>query len=183
MARDQKKAQDEGRTIVYVDAAAFYLLPAVVRTYAPIGETPILRAPKSYAHLSVISGVTETGKLYVRQQACAYRGPAIVGFLEHLQRHIDGRLLVLWDGARIHRSEPVKDFLAREDCRIRLERLPAYAPELNPDEGIWSYLKYVELRNLVCHTLDELRDELRLAIARLRHKAHVLRGVITQTGL
>ena len=155
----------------------------MVRTYAPVGQTPILRAPKSYAHLSVISGVSETGKLYMQQQACAYRGPAIVGFLEHLQRHIAGGILVLWDGARIHRSKPVKEFLSQEACRIHLERLPAYAPELNPDEGIWSYLKQVELRNLVCHTLDELRYELRLAIARLRHKASVLRGVIAQTGL
>ena len=183
MASDQKKAEAEGRTIVYVDEAAFYLLPAVVRTYAPVGETPVVHAPKSYAHLSVISGVTETGKLYVQQQEKAYRGPALVDFLERLQRHIAGPLLVVWDGASIHRSQPVKDFLARDDTRIRLERLPAYAPELNPDEGIWRYLKYVELRNLVCHTLDELRYELRLAIARLRHKAHVLRGVIAQTGL
>lgn len=131
----------------------------------------------------MISGVSETGKLYVQQQACAYRGERVVGFLEHLQRHIAGRILVLWDGARIHRSQPVKEFLARQECRIHLERLPAYAPELNPDEGIWSYLKYVELRNRVCHTLNELRYELRLAIARLRHKAHVLQGVIAQTGL
>ncbi|MFN8503531.1 hypothetical protein [Kouleothrix sp.] len=75
-----KKAHDEQRTIFYVDEAAFYLLPAVVRTYAPVGQTPILRAPKPYTHLSVISGVSETGKLYVQQQACAYRGDTIVGF-------------------------------------------------------------------------------------------------------
>jgi transposase len=183
MAGDQKKAEAERRTIVYVDEAAFYLLPALVRTYAPVGETPVVHAPKSYAHLSVISAVTESGKLYVRQQEKAYRGPAVVDFLQHLQRHISGLILVVWDGASIHRAQPVKDFLARPDSRIQLERLPAYAPELNPDEGIWRYLKYVELRNLVCHTLDELRYELRLAIARLRQKAHVLRGVIAQTGL
>jgi hypothetical protein len=103
MASDQKKAEAEGRTIVYVDEAAFYLLPAVVRTYAPVGETPVLQAPTSYAHLSVISGVTESGKLYVHQQEKAYRGPAVVDFLEHLQRHIAGSILVVWDGASIHR--------------------------------------------------------------------------------
>jgi transposase len=183
MACDQKKAESEGRTIVYVDEAAFYLLPSVVRTYAPKGQTPILRTPTSYKHLSVISGVTSTGKLYLLQQARAYRGPDVVAFLRHLQRHIAGPLLVVWDGASIHRCQAVKQWLSSAENRTELVRLPAYAPELNPDEGIWRHLKYVELRNLVCRTLDDLRYELRLAIARLRHKSHVLRAVIAQTGL
>jgi hypothetical protein len=57
---------------------------------------------------------------------------------------------------------------------------PAYAPELNPDEGIWNLLKRVELRNLCCNDLAELRLELRLAAARLRHKRTVIQGCITQ---
>jgi len=183
MAGDQKKAEQEGRTIVYVDEAAFYLLPSLVRSYAPIGQTPVLRAPKSYQHLSVISGVTECGRCYLKQQERAYRGPTVVDFLQHLQRHIAGPLLVVWDGAPIHRSKPIKEWLAREENRIQLVSLPPYAPELNPDEGIWQHLKFVEMRNLVCQTLAELREELRLAVARLRHKPHVLRGVIAQTGL
>ncbi len=65
---------------------------------------------------------------------------------------------------------------------VRLERLPAYAPELNPDEGIWNLLKRVELRNLCCDDLAELRRELRLAAARLRHKTAVIEGCITQCG-
>lgn len=184
MAGDQKGAEADGRTIVFVDEAAFYLLPGVVRTYAPRGQTPVLHAPKSYQHLSVISGVTTTGRLYTQQQATAYCGNDIVGFLKHLQQHIAGPILVVWEGARIDRCQAVQEWLtASPKKRVKLVRLPAYAPELNPDEGIWSYLKYVELRNLVCQNLDELRRELRLAIARLRHKAHVLAGVITQTGL
>ncbi len=127
--------------------------------------------------------MTSTGKLYVQQQERAYRGPAVVDFLQHLQRHIPGPILVVWDGASIHRGTAVQEWLTRPETRIQLVRLPAYAPALNPDEGIWCYLKYGELRNLVCHTLTELRYELRLALARLRHKAHVLRGVIAQTGL
>jgi transposase len=184
MARNQKRAGAEQRTIVYVDQAAFYLLPGVVRTYAPRGQTPILRAPKSYDHLSVMSGVTEKGRLYVRYQEKAYTGEAVVDFLKHLLRHIPGKLLVVWDGARIHWSAAVKTFLATiPDQRLHLVRIPAYAPELNPDEGIWRYLKYVELRNVVCKTLDELRYERKRAVARLRHKADVLGGLIRQTGL
>ena len=184
MARDQKGAVAEQRTIVYVDQAAFYLLPGVVRTYAPRGHTPILRAPKSYDHLSVMSAVSETGRLYVRYQRESYTGETVVSFLKHLLGHIKGKLLVVWDGARIHSCETVKVFLTTvSDQRLHLVRLPAYAPELNPDEGIWQYLKNVELRNMVCKNLTELEREVKLAVARLRHKAHVLRGVIRQTGL
>lgn len=171
-------------TIVYVDESAFYLLPSVVRTYAPRGKTPILVAPKSYEHLSVISGITVEGQLVTQMQQQAYRGKTIVGFLRHLLSEVKGKLLVLWDGARIHRCTAVKEFLQTVgDQRLQLERLPAYAPELNPDEGIWHYLKNVELRNVVCDTLEELRYEVRRAIARLRHKRSVIQACISHARL
>ena len=184
MAGDQKKAQREGRTLVWLDEAAFYLLPALVRSWAPIGEPPILRAPCSYDHLSSISAITPSGQLLMQVQEEAYHGCDVVRFLGHIMRQIPGKLLIMWDGASIHRSQAVKDFLAAGAAkRIHLERLPGYAPDLNPDEGIWSYLKYRELKNVVCANQIELRYELRLAVARLRHKRHVIQGCITQAGL
>lgn len=131
----------------------------------------------------MISGLTHTGRLLVQKRRQAFRGPAVVRFLQHLLRQIPGKLLVLWDGAPIHRAQVVKDFLAQgAAARLQLEPLPAYAPDLNPDEGIWHYLKHVELRNLCCANLDELEVELDLAIKRLRRKAQVLRGCITECG-
>jgi transposase len=158
-------------------------LPALVRTYAPRGQTPILHSPLGYEHLSVISALTMSGRLLVQMQERAYDGDDVVGFLRHLLRHIEGKLLIIWDGAPIHRSKAVKAFLAEGGAkRIHLEQLPGYAPELNPDEGVWRNLKYVELKNVCCSHLAHLRHELRLAIARLRHKRDVLRGCITQCG-
>jgi transposase len=183
MAGAQKKAAAEGRTLIWVDEAGFYLLPAVVRTYAPVGQTPILRTPYSYDHVAVISGITATGRLFTQAYEQAIRGRQVVAFLKHLLRHIPGKLLVMWDGASIHRCHAVKDFLAHGGAeRLHLERLPGYAPELNPDEGIWRYLKHVELRNVVCQNRQDLRYELRLATARLRHKSHVIAGCIAQAG-
>jgi transposase len=177
------KAEQEERTVVWGDESGFSPLPAVVRTYAPRGQTPVLRAPLTRDHLSVISGITSAGRLLVQLQPVPFRGPTVVGFLRQLLRHLPGKLLVLWDGAPIHRAQPVTNFLATDPGqRVLLERLPAYAPEVNPDEGVWQYLKRVELRNLVCHDLGELTRELRLAGARLRHKRHVLRGCFTHCG-
>jgi transposase len=184
VARVAKKADEEGYTIVFVDESGFYLLPMVVRTYAPIGQTPILDHLLSYDHLSVISAITPEGKLYTMVQERSFKGPDVVRFLKHLMRQIAGKLLIIWDGATIHRSQMVKTFLADGAAeRIHLERLPGYAPELNPDEGVWNYLKRVELKNVVCRDLAHLRNELRKAIARLRRKPTIIRGCAAQTGL
>jgi len=173
----------EGRTIVFVDQSGFYQLPAVIRTYAPIGQTPVLREELSRDHLSAMSGITLEGKLLMMEQDRAFKGPDAVRFLKHALRQIGGKLLIIWDGSPIHRSKVVKDFL-REGAarRIRLEQLPGYAPDLNPDEGIWKHLKYVELKNVCCRSLSELRVELRKAKERLRHKSHVILGCIRQPG-
>ena len=113
----------------------------------------------------------------------AFKGPAIVGFLRHLLRHIPGKLLIIWDGLPAHHGQAVKDFLKQGATqRIHLERLPGYAPDLNPDEGIWNYLKRVELKNVCCRDLAQLRTELRKATQRLRHKNHIIKGCIQQPG-
>jgi transposase len=183
LAGPEKGAEQEGRTIVWVDESGFYLLPGAVRTYAPRGHTPILRLPLSHDHLAVISGITSAGRLLMQVQEHPYKSPDIVRFLQHLLRHLPGKLLVLWDGAPIHRGQPVKDFLAQGATRrLQLERLPGYAPDLNPDEGIWTYLKHVELGNVCCQSLSHLRRQLRLATARLRHKRHVIQACIRECG-
>ncbi len=143
----------------------------------------MLRAPLSRDHLSAISAVTADGRLYTHLQKEAFRGPAIVAFLRQLLRQVRGKLLVIWDGAPIHQCQPVKDFLAAGAAkRLHLERLPGYAPELNPDEGVWNHLKRVELKNRCCHDLDELRWELGLAIRRLRRNADRLVACFRQCG-
>jgi transposase len=134
--------------------------------------------------LSVISGITPAGKLLMQVQERAIRGQQVVDFLHHLLRHIPGKLLIIWDGATVHRCQAVKQFLADGGSeRILLERLPGYAPDLNPDEGIWHALKHVELRNVVCADIKQLRYELRLATIRLRQKPHVIPGCFAQAGL
>jgi hypothetical protein len=115
----------EGRTIVFCDQSGFYLLPMVVRTYAPVGKTPILHENLTRDHLSAMSGITLEGKLYMLEQERAFKGKDVVRFLKHLLRQIEGKLLVIWDGSPIHRGEAVKDFLASGAAsRLQLEQLP-----------------------------------------------------------
>ena len=157
LARSQKKATDEGRTIVWVNQSGFYLLPMAVRTWAPRRHTPILRVPLTHEHLAAIGALTPDGRLFLQVQDHTYRSPDVVRFLQVLLRKIAGKLLLIWDGAPIHRSQPVKDFLAGGAAkRLHLEQLPPYAPDLNPVEGLWNYLRRVELGN-VCWSTAEPR--------------------------
>jgi transposase len=168
---------------VFVDQSGFYLLPTVVRTYAPVGQTPILHEHLSRDHLSVISAISLEGKLYMMEQERSFKSQDVVRFLRHLLGQIPGKLLIIWDGSPIHRGRAVKDFLASGAAsRLQLEQLPGYAPDLNPDEGVWKHLKCVELKNLCCRSLSELKVELRKAKERLRHKRDVILGCIKQPG-
>lgn len=154
-----------------------------VRTWAPCGQTPVLTVPLTHDHLSAIGGITPDGRLFMQTQDHAYRSPDVVRFLRVLLRKIRGNLLVIWDGAPIHRGQPIKDFLRRGAAkRLHLEQLPAYAPDLNPAEGIWNYLKRVELANRCCPDLTTLGLALRRAKERLRHKDSVLHACFTQAG-
>ena len=111
-----------------------------MRTSAPRGQVPVLRAPLTRDHLSLIGAVTPTGRVLLQVRDHALRGPDVVRFLRHLLRHIPGQLLVVWDGSPIHRARVVKTFLAQGAAkRLRLQALPAYAPELNPAEERPSY--------------------------------------------
>jgi transposase len=151
-----------------------------VRTYAPRGETPVLRYPY-WEHLSMISAITPEGNFYTMMQEQAFDSTAVVRFLKHLLRQIPGKLLIVWDRLPAHRSNAVKDFLRQGGTeRVYLAQIPSYAPELNPDEGVWNYLKRVELRNVCCHDLPELHSELRKAVKRLRRKTTAIQGFVHQ---
>jgi transposase len=97
---------------------------------------------------------------------------------------VPNRMVVIWDGAPIHCSRLIQQFLANGAAqRIHLERLLAYAPELNPGEGLWAQLKGVELRNLCRFNLPHLRHELRDAVKRVRRKRRILKGCFAGAGL
>jgi transposase len=183
VSRAGKKGARVGATLVFVDEAGFYLLPAVVRTYAPCGETPILWETLTHDHLAVIGGVTPQGELFVQIHEESLTGVEVVAFLRYLERQRAGPLSIIWDGAPIHRGAAVHEFLSSgHAARVHLEVLPGYAPELNPAEGIWHTLKDKELANVACDDLLQLRQEMQRALARLQHRPKVIRGYFREAG-
>jgi transposase len=180
----QRRARRERRVLVFEDESGFYLLPGVVRTYAPEAQTPVLHEKQTRDHLSVMGGMTPAGKLYSLARQKSLNGLHTIEFLLHLLRVAGKRLLVIWDGSPIHRRAEVKEFVEGTRGKITVEALPGYAPDLNPwDEGSWHHLKDVEMRNLVCRDLEELHQEFYLAVARLRQKPHLVLSFFAQAGL
>jgi transposase len=168
---------------VFVDEAGFYLLPFVGATYAPRGQTPVLAETVTHDHLAVISGVTPQGYLWVQIYERPLTGAEVVQFLKHLERCLPGPLIVIWDGAPIHRNRWVQAFLAAgHAARIHLEPLPGYAPELNPNEGVWDSLKVREFANVAREDLVALRHDLSQAVRRLRRHPEIIRGYFREAG-
>ncbi len=151
-----------------------YLLPGVIKTYSPKGQTPVIDEWQTRDHLSVMGGFTPQGKVYSLVRPESLNWMHSIEFLIHLGRLAGDRLPVIWDGSPIHRRAEVAAFVPDTRGRIDVEPLPAYAPDLNPVEWMWRHLKEVELGNVSCLDLDELHQELHLALGRLREKTSLI---------
>jgi transposase len=122
-------------------------------------------------------------RVLLQFQPGSVRAPAILRFLRHLRRHVRGRVVLLWDGVQPHRAAVVRQWIARNDTWLTVERLPAYAPDLNPVEGMWNWLKSTGLANVCEDNLGPLVRRARRAAGRLRHKDTVLSGFLAKAGL
>lgn len=117
------------------------------------------------------------GQFYTLPRRRPLRSAECVAVLGHVRRIVGGRLLAVWNGSPIHLSKQIKAFLAEGGSQfVEVEKLPAYAPELNSDEGVWQHLKHVELRNLCYRDLDHLSVELSLAVKRLRKRPSLIQS-------
>ena len=157
LAGTKKNASLQRRVIVFVDESGLSERPTRVRTWSPRGRTPVLQYHFNWHQLSVISGISFY-RFYFRLFPGSIKGPQVIEFLTALKRHIKRKLLVIWDGLPAHRSRLVRDYLEQLNGAIQIERLPGYAPELNPVEYIWGYLKQHELPNLCAKNFSELTD-------------------------
>jgi len=161
------------------------LTPTVRRTFAPRGETPILRSWDRHDRISAISAVTVSPKrkrlgLYFRllpDDANAH-GEDTVDFLRQLRRHITGPMTILWDKGNIHdRSKVVRAYLA-DHPEMVTERFPSYAPETNPDEMVWEHTKHGRLANFTPEDTTELRSAMIGEFARLHGSPELLSSFI-----
>jgi len=186
LASGKKNAARLAAHLIFIDESGFLLIPSVQKTWSPVGQTPILVHRYSHDRISAISGIAVSQKrfhctLYCHLYENNIHGEEVTTFLRQLLRQIPGHLIVFWDNGKIHRSDPIQELLTRTS-RLHLEPLPPYAPELNPDEGVWNHLKQT-LANGRPDTQAELMDVLANEIFCLASSQSLLRGCIHQSEL
>jgi transposase len=152
--------------------------------YHPSHVARLLKVLKWTPQLPIVRATTPQGWLFTMVRDESLTSVESVRFLKRLLTQLDRYLLVIWDGSPIYRGKEVKAYLADGATRhLHLEPLPPYAPDLNPDEGVWNHLKYVELRNMCCLNLGHLHHQLDLAVTHLRRKPYLIQSFFAGAGL
>ena len=165
------------------------LTPTVRRTWAPQGDTPLLKCWDRRDRLSAISCVTVSPRqarlnfyFTLLPDNKTVKAPNIVAFLRQLKKAL-GAYTVIWDRSNIHsRSRLVKAYLAKHP-EIVAENFPSYAPEANPDEGVWGWTKYGRLANLAAANTVELRHRIHQEFAVLKNNRQLLDSFIQEAEL
>lgn len=147
------------------------------KTWAPRGHTPLLRHSYKRDRISTISSLTVSPTyrrlgLYVQFHPTNITGVEIVHFLRHLLRHLRGPVVLVWDRGPIHKRKLVGDFIRRRP-RLHVYSFPAYAPELNPDEFVWTKAKR-DLSNSAPTDIGDLKQRLHRSTHRLRRSQRLL---------
>jgi transposase len=187
--RIKQNAQRRRACLVFFDESALSLTPNVRRTWAPRGRPPTLTHPFNWKKASMAAalcyGLRGGGaQLCFHVMAGNYDTDSLIGVLGELRRFLGGqKATLLWDGLPAHRSTTMRGWLHTQRSWLVVERLPGYAPDLNPVEGLWSSLKAVELANLTPPTLAEVIQQAHRGIQRVRRTPHLAYSFLRHTGL
>jgi transposase len=168
--------------IVFIDESGLSERPCRVRTWAPKGQIPVLQYSFSWKTLSVIAGVS-FWRFYFRLYKGTIRTPQVIEFLKVLQETIGKKLLIIWDRLQAHRSKLVRQHVEAQHGRIVLEFLPAYAPEMNPVECIWGYLKHHAMPNYCATDLGDLAGRASRNLRSMQRRPTLVRAFWQQAEL
>jgi len=189
LAQGKKNASRLGASLVFLDESGLLMMPLVRRTWAPRGQTPVLRQrTNSYRKVSaiavlVVSPRRDRVRLLFRLHPDAnINGASVLSFLQYLGRHVRGPIRLLWDRFQAHRARIVQSYIARKKT-WRSEFLPPYAPELNPTENVWNYLKTNSMANEAIFDLDMLTTAARRHGRALQRRERLLRSFLKHTSL
>lgn len=188
-ARILKDAEQQGAYLVFVDESGFMLSPVIRRTFAPRGKPPVIKVTDPHGRISAIGALVISPErkhlsffYHLLPDNANFRSGSIIQFVGDILARIHGPIVIFWDAIPIHCSQPVVQYLEQHD-RLVVEPFPPYAPELNPVDKVWLYLKYTRLPNYVPAELPKLRNRLLGEMKKLRHNQKVLSSCIRRSGL
>jgi len=158
-------------------------------TWAPRGQTPVLRHRFSWTRMSMSGALAyrpdRSEAVFVFQvKDGSYTTASLIEFLTDLHGHLDGQpVTLIWDGLSAHRSVAMKAWLATQRHWLTVERLPGYAHDLNPMEMVWGNVKATELANLCPEDIDEAQSAAQAGLHRVGSSYQLCFNFLDHTGL
>jgi len=185
--RIEQQVRKRNSHLAFVDESGFMMAPTIRRTFAPPRSTPVNKVFNPHGRIFVCGAITISPKrsrvglhYYMLENDTNFRGPRVVDFLKHLQNQVSGPMTIIWDQIIIHSSEAVLEYLQTVP-NITTEPFPPYAPELNPVDRVWFYLKYDRLPNFAPPTMEKLRRSVDSELKRLQNRPDLLHSFICQS--
>jgi transposase len=152
--------------------------------------TPVLRSRGNHWDKTSVAAALgfqwdgAKARLFARTCKGSYNSASLIGFLGQLRRFVRGhRVILIWDGLPAHRSREMSAYLWSQRDWLEIERLPAYAPDLNPTEGVWNNIKSREMANLCPDLMQEAVTAFRRGLQRLSHTRQLPFSFLQHTGL
>jgi hypothetical protein len=197
VAAGKKLAVERGAWICFEDEAGHTLRPPKARTWAPRGHTPVIPVSGKGSGRISVAGLfcVHPGRRPQRPHLLyrikihrprkgerrSFAETDYAALLDAAHNYLKAPIVLIWDNLNTHISTAMRQLVTSRDW-LHVIQLPAYAPDLNPTEGVWSHVKH-SLGNLAATTVDHLAAIVRNRLKRIQYRPHLLTGFLTQTGL
>jgi len=171
-----KRAKSLGAKIFFSDEAGVRTDYHSGTTWGEVRHTPVVRGTGNRKSLNMISAVSAKGKLHFTFVEGKVNADAFIEYLKKLLHDVPGKIFVIVDGHPSHRATKTKTFVASTKGRLELYFLPPYSPELNPDEWVWKNIKTDRVGKMAVQTVEEMRNGIDKAVARLQSSKDIILG-------
>jgi transposase len=182
--RLQKKARRQGAYLALIDESGLLMAPLVRRTLAPRGQTPILAQKSGHREkVSVAAALwlsphrDRMGMFFKTLVNSYFDNWTSAAFLEALVKELTERVVLVWDGGTMHKGDPIRQIQASLADRLVLEKMPPYAPTLNPVEPVWGWLKWGQLSNFAPRDAVHLNERVVEELTGIQDDQEVLASI------
>jgi len=172
----KKRAKRLGAKIFFLDEAGFQSDPPLGRTYGLKGQTPVVVTSGQRQSLNVISAVNARGEFWAATYTGKLNAESFVAFLGNFMKGRRGKIFLVVDGHPAHKANLVNNYVGSLEGRLELHPLPAYAPDLNPDEFVWGHMKKNGVSKKPLKKNESLSDRIDEDLARIKANPQLVRS-------
>ena len=172
----QKEAKAVGATIYFGDEAGVRSDYHSGTTWAPKGQTPVIRTTGARHSLNLVSAISAKGSMRFMTVSGKMTADRFIEFLERLLKNQSTPVFLIVDGHPVHRSARVRKFVESTEGRLKLFQLPSYSPELNPDEQVWNQLKNHRIGKMFIESLDDMVKKVHSTLRSIQRSPALIRS-------